>query len=450
MGIPFLPFGLGDCQTLLLQGSCFVLFWFFVWLDVQAFLVRCFCLDLVSELFFAFVAVSFCCKTPVFDGRSKVCAGSPSLSMVCLCFRWCFVCLLVGRLVLVFSFVGGRCFCSFCFARVASVESFVCWGVRGGFFLCLSASVKRVSECSSSLVISLLAVPSVLSLPRCCVCIACLLVLCLHTPARIAIAALLSFLPPTCLSYLSSWAQRAVFSQAASTACCCHPSPHFNLLLDIMAEVNVAAPAAAGARRNLRRERVDDQGRNTRQRVDELESRMDAAEAQARAHETRLLFLEAHVKVVLRGFTAVQEFLRGLPGDFKLAKTAFIAALVAELKDKAFAEATHCIEEAETLLCENQGVVVVGVFPTGGHLGTAPDGILRLQPTWAGGRIAYLLSTAGRYLPETHQVFTDRVRRNKGGNKGAGKGKGKPGKGKGKDKGKPQPKRAAAVANPQG
>ena len=61
-----------------------------------------------------------------------------------------------------------------------------------------------------------------------------------------------------------------------------------------------------------------------------------------RSHETRLLFLEAHVKVVLRGFTAVQEFLRDLPGDFKLAKSAFIAALVAELKDKAFPEPTHC------------------------------------------------------------------------------------------------------------
>ena len=75
-----------------------------------------------------------------------------------------------------------------------------------------------------------------------------------------------------------------------------------------------------------------------------------------------------------------------------------------------------------------------------------PDSIMRLQPTWAGGRIAYLLSTAGQYFPEIHQCFTDRVRRNKG-DKGAGKGKGKPGKGKGKGKGKPQPKRAAAVAN---
>ena len=192
-----------------------------------------------------------------------------------------------------------------------------------------------------------------------------------------------------------------------------------------MADANVDAPAQAGARRNLR-QRVDDPGRNVRMRVEDLEARMDAAEAQARSHETRLLFLEAHVKVVLRGFTAVQKFLRDLPGDFKLAKSAFIAALVAELKDKAFAEATHCIDEVETLLCENQGVVVVGVFPTGG-----------------GGRIAYLIATAGRYLPETHQVFTDCVRRNKG-DQGAGKGKGKPGKGKGKGKGKPQPKRAAA------
>ena len=68
---------------------------------------------------------------------------------------------------------------------------------------------------------------------------------------------------------------------------------------------------------------------------------MDAVEAQGRSHETRLLFLEAHVKVVLRGFTAVQEFLRDLPGDFKLAKSAFIAALVAEFKEKAFPEAAR-------------------------------------------------------------------------------------------------------------
>ena len=74
---------------------------------------------------------------------------------------------------------------------------------------------------------------------------------------------------------------------------------------------------------------------------------------------------------------------------------------------------------------------MVGVFPTGGHLGVAPDGIMRLQPTWAGGRIAYLLAMAGRYFPETNQCFTDRVCRNKG-DKSVGRGKGKPAKGKGK------------------
>ena len=32
------------------------------------------------------------------------------------------------------------------------------------------------------------------------------------------------------------------------------------------------------------------------------------------------------------------------------------------------------LEEAETLLCENNGVVVFGVFPTGGQHGTNPMG----------------------------------------------------------------------------
>ena len=145
------------------------------------------------------------------------------------------------------------------------------------------------------------------------------------------------------------------------------------------------------------------------------------------AQDTRLLYLEAYTKVVLRGFSSVGDFLKDKERDFKLAKQAFIAAFIHEFRDKAFAEATHVLEEAETLLCENNGVVVVGIFPTGGHHGTNPDGVLRLQATWAGGRISYLLATAGKYLPESHQVFSNRVRRNKG-EKGGGKGKGKDGK----------------------
>ena len=129
-----------------------------------------------------------------------------------------------------------------------------------------------------------------------------------------------------------------------------------------------------------------------------------------RGQDTRLLCLEAYTKVVLRGFAAVSDFLKDKDRDFiyyhfRLAKQAFIASFIAELKEKAFPEATHVIEEAEGLLCEAHGVVVVGVFPTGGQLGTAPDGVLRLQATWAGGRISYLFSTAGRYLPDTHMCF---------------------------------------------
>ena len=155
---------------------------------------------------------------------------------------------------------------------------------------------------------------------------------------------------------------------------------------------------------------------------------MDSTEALCRAQDTRLLYLEAYTKAVLRGFSSVGEFLKDKERDFKLAKQAFIGAFVQEIREKAFANATHVLEEAETLLCENNGVVVVGVFPTGGQHGTNPDGVLRLQATWGGGRISYLLATACKYRPESHQVFSDRVRRNKG-DKGVGKGKGKDGKG---------------------
>ena len=57
-----------------------------------------------------------------------------------------------------------------------------------------------------------------------------------------------------------------------------------------MAEANV--DALAQPRRGVVRNRVDEQGRNTRQHVDDLETRMDAVEAQGRSHETRLLFLD--------------------------------------------------------------------------------------------------------------------------------------------------------------
>ena len=116
----------------------------------------------------------------------------------------------------------------------------------------------------------------------------------------------------------------------------------------------------------------------------------DSTEALCRAQDTRLICLEAYTKVVLRGFSAVADFLKDKDRDFKLAKQSFIVSFVAELKDKAFPEATRVIEEAETLLCEGHGVVVVDVFPMRGQLGTAPDGVLRLQASWAGGDLLTL------------------------------------------------------------
>ena len=92
--------------------------------------------------------------------------------------------------------------------------------------------------------------------------------------------------------------------------------------------------------------------RSVRQRLDEIETRMDSAETLCRGQGTRLLYLEAYTKVVLRGSAAVSDFLKDKDRDVKLAKQAFIASFIAELKEKAFPEATHVIEEAEGLLCE--------------------------------------------------------------------------------------------------
>ena len=149
--------------------------------------------------------------------------------MVCLCFCWCFVCFLVGRLVLSLSGVRCLCSCCFCFARVASFESFVCCGGAWGVFFFLSAGVKRVSACSSRkapqlhLVISPLAVPSVLSLPRSlCVVYACLCYACTRLRTLRLRPPLTT--PLTFLSYLSSWLQELFSLKLPHADCCCHPS----------------------------------------------------------------------------------------------------------------------------------------------------------------------------------------------------------------------------------
>ena len=193
-----------------------------------------------------------------------------------------------------------------------------------------------------------------------------------------------------------------------------------------------------------------EQGRRVRARVDDAETRLDTMEAQLLRHETRLQFTEAPLRVVLRGFSCVTEFLRTLRShDLRAAKTAFIPTFIDELKDKCGPEVTHLIEEAENLFIDRQGWVLIGVFPTGGNFNDVPDGLMRLQPGYAGVRMSHVLVQASKYLADSHQLFQDRVHRprgEQGGDKGKGKDKPLVGKGKG-GKGKAKgafPKRAAA------
>ena len=113
--------------------------------------------------------------------------------------------------------------------------------------------------------------------------------------------------------------------------------------------------------------------RNVRQRLDDTETRLDGVDSRLRGHETRLKCLEAPYRIVLRGFTAVREFLAIFDGgDFKGAKTAFIPSFIQELRDKSGPEVTQLIEELDTHLCERQGWVLLGCVPYGWDDGRVP------------------------------------------------------------------------------
>ena len=76
----------------------------------------------------------------------------------------------------------------------------------------------------------------------------------------------------------------------------------------------------------------------------------------------------SRLRIVLRGFGCVSEFFRVLRShDLRSAKTSFIPTFIDELKEKSGPEVTHLIEEAENLLIDRQGWVLIGVFPTGGN-----------------------------------------------------------------------------------
>ena len=153
-----------------------------------------------------------------------------------------------------------------------------------------------------------------------------------------------------------------------------------------------------GVRRAAAKADREAENRRVRQRLDEMETRLDWSESVGRSHEQRISFQESPQRIVLRGFACVPEFFRTRGGDFKVAKRAFIGGFIHELREKCGAEVNHLLDEAEGLLAERDGWGVLGVYPTGGMWGDVPDGLLRLQPGYVGDRVGYLLCMSSRFF----------------------------------------------------
>ena len=116
------------------------------------------------------------------------------------------------------------------------------------------------------------------------------------------------------------------------------------------------APKVRGERRAAERADREAAERRVRQRLDEVEQRIDEAETMRRNHDQRISFQESPQRLVLRGFACVGEFFRARGDDFALAKRAFIGAFFQELKEHCGPEVTHHIEEAEGLLADRNGL----------------------------------------------------------------------------------------------
>ena len=88
-----------------------------------------------------------------------------------------------------------------------------------------------------------------------------------------------------------------------------------------------------GERRAAERADREAADRRVRQRLEEVEQRIEEAEAMHRNHDQRISFQESPQRLVLRGFACVGEFFRARGEDFPLAKRAFIGAFFQELKE---------------------------------------------------------------------------------------------------------------------
>ena len=93
------------------------------------------------------------------------------------------------------------------------------------------------------------------------------------------------------------------------------------LSLPLSAVQVTMADAQVGRRRRVAQAEEGEHARSVRARMTDAEGRLDTVETTLGRHETRLQFIEAPLRVVLRGFSSVGEFLRVLrENDMRRAK----------------------------------------------------------------------------------------------------------------------------------
>ena len=119
---------------------------------------------------------------------------------------------------------------------------------------------------------------------------------------------------------LVSFRSVARLAQTPALLCCCFPLPCCCLIM---------APKR-GERRAAERADREALERRVRQRLDDVEQRIEEAEAMNRNHDQRISFQESPQRLVLRGSACVGEFFRTRGEDFPLAKRAFIGAFFQE------------------------------------------------------------------------------------------------------------------------
>ena len=147
------------------------------------------------------------------------------------------------------------------------------------------------------------------------------------------------------------------------------------------------------ARRRAARERREEQAeatRNVRARVDAIETRADSFDLRLRQLDVRVQYIEQpHRWVFLRGFDCTKLFFQTMENNYAVAKGGFLAALIQEIRDHTAPACEALIEELETHLLEHNGLVMIGLYRTGGVTNDCPDSLLRLQQGLCGSKVSY-------------------------------------------------------------